>query len=223
MDVRQVYFAGELFDHKHLTGNALLAEWIARASEGRYRCILPQDLEQIATRAVQVRDQDLRSVLQADVALFNFDGPDLDSGTVVEFVLAKMLDIPSVILRTDFRAAGDQRTDGDPWNLMCSGYPRTRTIITNGMALYQEAVRSDRSLSEALAEVYGSLASRIVSAFDVVTASPPTLRGSRARLRTIVEWAVEFSGMETPESREAFVDALLERKLAMGMLTLEGE
>ena len=52
----------------------------------------------------------------------------LDSGTVVEFVYAKLLDIPAVILRTDFRGGGDQDTDGDAWNLMVSFYPRTRNV-----------------------------------------------------------------------------------------------
>ena len=113
-----IYFAGELFDHKHLIGNALLAAHIERLANGRYRCVLPQDLEQTDSRAVDIRNQDLIGVATCDVALFNFDGSDLDSGTVVEFVYAKLLDIPAVILRTDFRGGGDQDTDGDAWNLM---------------------------------------------------------------------------------------------------------
>ena len=75
------------------------------------------------------------------MALFNFDGSDLDSGTVVEFVYAKLLDIPAVILRTDFRGGGDQDTDGDAWNLMASFYPRTRNVTLNAMAWYQEERR----------------------------------------------------------------------------------
>ena len=118
-----IYFAGELFDHKHLIGNALLAAHIERLSNGRYRCVLPQDLEQTDSRAVDIRNQDLIGVATCDMALFNFDGSDLDSGTVVEFVYAKLLDIPAVILRTDFRGGGDQDTDGDAWNLMASFYP----------------------------------------------------------------------------------------------------
>ena len=136
-----IYFAGELFDHKHLIGNALLASHIERLSGGRYRCILPQDLEQTGSRAVDIRNQDLIGVATCDLALFNFDGSDLDSGTVVEFVYAKLLDIPAVILRTDFRGGGDQDTDGDAWNLMASFYPRTRNVSLNSMAWYQEASR----------------------------------------------------------------------------------
>ena len=37
-----IYFAGDLFDHKDLTANLLLADAIRRASEGRYQPILPQ-------------------------------------------------------------------------------------------------------------------------------------------------------------------------------------
>ena len=136
-----IYFAGELFDHKHLIGNSLLADHIERLSGGRYRCVLPQDLEQTDSRAVDIRNQDLLGVATCDCALFNFDGPDLDSGTVVEFVYAKLLDIPAVILRTDFRGGGDQDTDGDAWNLMASFYPRTRNVSLNAMAWYQQARR----------------------------------------------------------------------------------
>ena len=71
-----IYFAGELFDHKHLIGNALLAAHIERLSNGRYRCVLPQDLEQTDSRAVDIRNQDLIGVATCDLALFNFDGSD---------------------------------------------------------------------------------------------------------------------------------------------------
>ena len=102
-----VYFAGELFSAKHIIGNAVLAAAIETVSEGRFSCILPQALEQRGTTPRAIRDQDLEAVYRSDVALFNFDGTEVDSGTVVEFMFAKFLDIPSVILRTDFRAAGD--------------------------------------------------------------------------------------------------------------------
>ena len=64
----------------------------------------------------------------------NFDGCELDSGTVVEFCFAKMLDLPAVLLRTDFRVKGDNGKD--PWNLMCSGYPRTEVLLISAMEQY---------------------------------------------------------------------------------------
>jgi nucleoside 2-deoxyribosyltransferase len=133
-----VYFAGELFSAKHLIGNAYLAEAIHAASHGRYLCRLPQDFELRGTHPQLIRDKDIRSLLDCDFALFNFDGPELDSGTVVEFMFAKFADIPSVILRSDFRSAGDQ-PGGDPWNLMASFYPRTVSVPVNSMALYKKA------------------------------------------------------------------------------------
>ena len=138
-----VYFAGDLFDHKHLAGNAILAEAIDRRSAGRYACVVPQDLEQASERMVDIRNQDLKQVMACDLALFNFDGTDLDSGTVVEFMMAKMLDIPSVLLRSDFRASGDQEREGDDWNLMCSFYPRSKKVQFNAMAWYQDARKAD--------------------------------------------------------------------------------
>ncbi len=112
-----IYLAGDLWTHKDLIGNALLAEYIKSVSRGRYECVLPQDLEEPVNRSVDIRNVDLKHVMTCDMAIFNFDGSNLDAGTVVEFIYAKMIDIPSVILRTDFRAAGEGNQEQDPWNL----------------------------------------------------------------------------------------------------------
>src|SRR6202023_480031 len=132
-----VYFAGELFSLKHLVGNAALADAIAKLSGGRFACVLPQTLEDRAMIAHEIRDQDIVALAGCDLAVFNFDGPELDSGTVAEFMLAKFADIPSLLLRTDFRRGGDQGVD--PWNLMMSFYPRTRTLCLNSMEIYKKA------------------------------------------------------------------------------------
>ena len=132
-----VYFGSELFSLKHLIGNAYLAEAIYEKSHGKYLCVLPQNLEQRRTTAQSIRDGDLRALLACDLALFNYDGTELDSGTVVEFMFAKFADIPAVILRSDFRHGGDQV--GDPWNLMSSFYPRTATVVLNSIGLYKTA------------------------------------------------------------------------------------
>lgn len=136
---RTVYFAGELFSAKHLVGNAYLAEAVHEKSHGKYLCRLPQDFELRNHHPQLIRDKDIRSLLECDLAVFNFDGPELDSGTVVEFMFAKFADIPCVILRSDFRAAGDQGAGFDPWNLMASFFPRSVSVPVNAMALYKKA------------------------------------------------------------------------------------
>src|SRR5690242_18937369 len=103
-----IYYAGGLFSHKDLIGNLFLAEKINKASLGKYSCTLPQNIESDTNRAEQIRNNDLNALLRGDVALFNFDGTELDAGTVVEFMVAKMVDMPCVLLRTDFRSSGDQ-------------------------------------------------------------------------------------------------------------------
>ena len=97
------YFGGELFSLKHLLGNVALAQAIWRVSNGRYEAVLPQDLEVTKKRGKAIRDVDILTLLSSDLALFHFDGTELDSGTVAEFMLAKFADIPTVLLRTDFR------------------------------------------------------------------------------------------------------------------------
>src|SRR5205823_113373 len=77
---------------------------IEEQSRGRYQLFLPQDQPaQLSHEAATIRQTDLASVLSADLFLGNFNGADLDSGTVAEFVTAKFADKPAVLLRTDFR------------------------------------------------------------------------------------------------------------------------
>src|SRR6516165_4048559 len=155
-----VYFAGELFSVKHLLGNAALAEAIARLSCGRFVCVLPQNLEDRAMSAHEIRDQDIVALLNCDLAIFNFDGPELDSGTVAEFMFAKFADIPSLLLRTDFRRAGDQ--GADPWNLMLSFYPRTRTLTANSIQIYKNALATGATPVEAAHHLIDQIADAAV-------------------------------------------------------------
>lgn len=133
-----LYFAGELFNAKHLIGNAAMGEAIHRLSKGKYIPVLPQNIELRDTSSHAIRDADIKALLSSDLALFNYDGTELDSGTVVEFMFAKFADIPSLIIRTDFRKSGDQ--DTDPWNLMSSFYPRTEVLTFDCVALYQKGL-----------------------------------------------------------------------------------
>ncbi|MEY4668747.1 MAG: hypothetical protein RL518_1446 [Pseudomonadota bacterium] len=186
-----IYFAGELFSLKHLLGNAVLAEQIHLESQNRYRCVVPQDLEQRETTPTAIRDQDLLQVVSCDVGLFHFDGPELDSGTVVEFIISKMLDIPSVIIRTDFRLGGDSRLD--PWNLMCSGYPRTKILLLDAMASYQQQLRAEGlSPTNAAHEATRRFACDVVAALDEVRAIPARLSGKHRE--AVYEWMRHLPG-----------------------------
>lgn len=188
-----VYFGGDLFDHKDLVGNAILADYIEKESAGRYRCIVPQTLEQTSTRGVEIRNNDLKNVLLSDVALFNFDGTDLDSGSVVEFVYAKMLDIPAVLLRTDFRSAGDSnKVDGDPWNLMAAKWPRTKVLVLHGMRDYRRALAERPRKLQWMSRLYSRMANQVIEAFDEARSQPPIAR--REQLFAIYEWAISIPG-----------------------------
>lgn len=168
---RRVYFAGELFNTKDLVGNRLLAEAIDREGDGRYQCVLPQDIELDDVRSQQIRDADLRAVLDCDLALFHFDGTELDSGTVAEYLTAKFADRPAVLVRTDIRRAGD--SDADPWNLMLGHWPRTRQVVAPALPLY---ARHEGDISAMLT----ALAREIVAALDEVAATEPVLAEQEA-------------------------------------------
>ena len=209
-----IYFAGDLFNHKDLVGNLLLSEAIEKESSGRYRCVVPQHLEQSTNRSIDIRNNDLKEVIKADLILLNFDGTELDSGTVIEFLFAKALDIPAVILRTDFRAAGDQER-GDPWNLMCSGYPRTRTVSLNAMSWYQDAWNKGGGTSAILERFYRKLSKTINSELDLVL-KEPSLFDNEKMLSNVYEWALRFPG-------KGFTDLFSEEELRNLLLSKQNK
>lgn len=212
-----VYLAGDLWTHKDLIGNALLGEYIRKVSKGRYACVLPQDLEEPVQRTVDIRNLDLKHVMTCDMAIFNFDGANLDAGTVVEFMYAKMLDVPCLILRTDFRSAGEGGQDQDPWNLMATHWPRTQVLKLHGMVDYQKSkVASD--LGKTIQTLYRKMASEIIEGLDRARMEKPLVTDP-ARLRTLYDWAVQCPGAGYSDLfTESEVKGLLSKKVAKGLL-----
>lgn len=209
------FHAGALFNLKELAGNAMMARAIREESQGRYRAILPQDLELEREKTTSIRDADLLALLRADVALFHFDGTELDSGTVVEFMVAKFADIPAVLLRTDFRRAGDSA--GDAWNLMLSDYPRTRQVVVHALELYHQQRHPENALEHAAAQATQVTARRVIAAFDEVRQIPPVLP---ADLReSVYRWIALFPGFgaSLPNIVEK-LETLLREKVARGCL-----
>jgi nucleoside 2-deoxyribosyltransferase len=191
-----VYFAGELFNAKHLSGNAGLAAAIQHKSSGRLNCVLPQTLESREEGAHFIRDEDLEHLISSDIALFNFDGSEIDSGTVVEFMVAKFADIPALLLRTDFRRGGDQGQD--PWNLMLSFYPRTETCCLDSMALYKTALAQGLDPVGAANSMLDQIAALVVPRLEALAQVKPILPPSVAS--PVHDWLVRFPGFRSPES-----------------------
>lgn len=184
-----VYFAGELFDIKHLAGNAAMKQAIELFSDGKYKCLIPQDFTQAGVSPKTIRDTDILNLLSSDFAVFNFDGAELDSGTVVEFMFAKFADIPAVVLRSDFRAGGDGlgAPDSFAWNLMAAYYPRCANVILNSGEIYARYLRGGGAKAQkdacgsdsvrAAAETIGYAASKVVDALDSLARQKPILSG----------------------------------------------
>jgi nucleoside 2-deoxyribosyltransferase len=149
----KVFFAGDLFNHKDLIGNIYLADAIKNISNGKYELFLAQNKVQQKVHHKEIKDQDLKGLIESDIALFCFDGTELDSGTVVEFMSAKFLDKPSVVYRTDFRGgSGEEESlddqnirQGNKWNLMVSFYPRTKVLYLNAMVEYQKVFNDEKN------------------------------------------------------------------------------
>jgi|CZKI01.1.fsa_nt_gi nucleoside 2-deoxyribosyltransferase len=221
-----VFFGGELFSLKHIIGNAYLAEAVYEKSHGRYLCALPQDFDPRGTAARTIRDHNLRSLVGCDLALFNFDGPDLDSGTVAEFMLAKFADIPSVVLRSDRRGFAPRSPQ---WNPMVNFFPRTVVVSLDGLAAYKAILRRrQRKLDEVirLAGQHSSadaqrmcdeVAAAVVRALDRVRETEPVM--PRHLREEVYNWIPMMPGLRGKEKalRREF-EHHLERKVQRNLL-----
>jgi nucleoside 2-deoxyribosyltransferase len=218
-DVYSIYFAGPLFKYHELIANAHTARFILELSSGRYQCVLPQDLEQTEARSpISIRDQDLYQVMVNDLIIANFDGAPVDDGTVVEFIRAKDLDIPTVLTRSDFRLAGDGE-HGDPWNLMMSGFPRTEVVTFHAMAWYQEEFKKPGTTRDgAENHLYSRIAAALIEKLDAVRALPPVFETEKEALMAY-RLARKTAGPSFIE-RTADLDlvALIEEKRRKGLL-----
>ena len=203
-----VYFGGELFSTKHLLGNAVLAGTIRQRSGGRFQPLLPQTLEQRDTTAHAIRDQDIRALLACDLGIFQYDGPELDSGTVVEFMFAKFADIPAVLLRTDFRGSGELSLSGEPWNLMTSFYPRTVSVVLDAMSIYHRHLdrppgplfagvapdAGEHASVAAAQKMIDQTADAVIAALERLLTMPPVL--STALREPVYTWLATMPGFK---------------------------
>jgi len=172
---KTLYFAGGLFSHKDLVGNIILADSIEKVSNNRYKCILPQNLQQISDDPKIIRDNDFLNLKKMDGIIASFDGTELDSGTVAEFMYAKFLNKPAVVFRSDFRLGGDNISIGSPdkkgypWNLMLSNYPNTNVLSLDETIAIYHSVLSTKSDSKQIIETFtNKLASLVVKELDAV-------------------------------------------------------
>ena len=221
-----VYFASEVYGLNHLIGNAYLAEAIYEKSHGLYLCELPQDFEPRGTRPHAIRDRGIRTLLGCDLAIFNFDGAEIESGTAIEFMYAKFADIPCVLLRSDLRAAGDS---SDPWSLMASFYPRTVNVVVDSLQSYKTIMkRRHRKLDEVLRlagqhssadaqRMCDEVAAACVRALGRVRALEPVM--PKHLREEVYNWLALMSGLRGKEKdlRKEF-EHYLERKVEKGLL-----
>ncbi len=147
-----IYCAGGLFTQDELTTNILIKEAVWRLSGGKYRLFLPQsrELQELDRPDVEayIRNTDLMEVIQADIILARFDGLELDSGTVIEFAVAKTLGKPAVILRCDLRRYSGTGLS-EPYNLMVKNWPRTVEVRLNSYELWAGLFAEERRGSQA--------------------------------------------------------------------------
>lgn len=136
-----IYSAGGLFTQDELATNVMIKEAVWRLSNGTFQIFLPQsrEIQELDQQNIEafIRNTDLLEVVKADIILARFDGLELDSGTVVEYMLAKFLGKPTVILRSDYRSVSFLPT-AEPYNLMVKNWPRTVDIHLDSYKIWSE-------------------------------------------------------------------------------------
>lgn len=147
----RVYSAGGLFTQHELTTNVLIKQAVWEGSKGKFELVLPQSKELRDSErpdiAAYIRNTDLLQVVKCDLMLARFDGVELDTGTVVEYMLAKFLGKPTVILRCDSRRLGSEHMD-EPYNLMIKNWPRTVEVHSDSLIHYTRAILDVRETNE---------------------------------------------------------------------------
>lgn len=127
----KVYAAGGIFTQHDLATNVFIKDSVWRQSNSKFELVLPQSKELRELNrtdiAAYIRNVDLVQVVKSDLFLARFDGLELDAGTIIEFMLAKFLGKPTVILRCDSRRLGGKSLD-EPYNLMVKNWPRTTEV-----------------------------------------------------------------------------------------------
>jgi len=126
-----VYAAGGIFTQHDLATNVFIKDSVWKLSDGKFELVLPQSKElrelDRPDIAAYIRNVDLIQVVKSDLFIARFDGLELDAGTIIEFMLAKFLGKPTVILRCDSRRLGGESLD-EPYNLMVKNWPRTTEV-----------------------------------------------------------------------------------------------
>ena len=126
-----VYAAGGIFTQHDLATNVFIKDAVWKLSNGKFELALPQSKElrelDRSDIAAYIRNVDLIQVIKSDLFIARFDGLELDAGTIIEFMLAKFLGKPTVILRCDSRRLGGESLD-EPYNLMVKNWPRTTEV-----------------------------------------------------------------------------------------------
>ncbi len=206
----------------------MLAEAISELSDQRYCSVLPQNFPARCKSLRQVRDQKLLNLLECDLALFNFDGAEIEAGAVVEFMTAKFADIPTVILRTDSRGLNDAPEDIHPWTLMAHFFPRTEVEELNAASIYQNVFEefpmtdaSDVLIEERSSEVSRTMvrviAQAVVDAFDRVCEQPTRMHEMEPEI--VYNWLSRFFGAEISASEcQQTLQRALARKRERGLL-----
>jgi nucleoside 2-deoxyribosyltransferase len=205
------YAAGGLFTQHELMTNVLIKEAVWEISKGKFALVLPQSKElrnfDRPDIDAHIRNHDLLQVVKTDLILARYDGLELDAGTVVEYMAAKFLGKPAVLLRCDFRGLDSNRMDS-PYNLMTKNWPRTVEVHVDSLSAYAQMMFDGRQRED----YDGTFAAEIQTELETGR------KGVRALAKAIVEGldAALLLPSPYPEKYREQVYAILRHRVGSG-------
>lgn len=202
-----IYCTGSAFSVSEMTGNVFINVYLRKQSQGKYLCKLVQDILPEEINPHKVRDEKLLTLMRSDLAIFLFEGSDYDSDTMADFIQAKNFDIPSVILRSDFR---DSNAD-------CF-YPRTEVIQMNSKKLYSEAMNAENNVKSVLDNLYAKTAQALIPALDKLLEAPSTLKKNHLSPEQFYESALTLVGIDRKNIPDNFIADLIQAKRDKNLL-----
>lgn len=145
MTKKRIYLAGPLFSAAERAFNADLARALTQRG---WNVFLPQNEVPVGTPPDTIFEVDRDGVIESDAVVAIVDGAQADDGTAWECGYAYALSIPVMLLRTDFRARGD-----DKWgNIMLTRSSRVVRLASPDVGPYYVAAVLDQELRKLLEE-----------------------------------------------------------------------
>ena len=216
-----VYLSGDIFSSGHPVGGSEISKGIHELSDGEYRCVTVTGFEgphPCESNVQAVRNTNLMRIMSSDLCVFHFDGTHRCPSASMGFIIAKMLDIPTVLVRSgnliDGVITAGFSFDDDQWRLLMTGFPRILPIGIDTTEIHKIALRSGAG-PVSMAKKHLTLS--ILNALNEVRMIKPVLSATFGK--DVYRWVAESMGGNLDwQFSNQYIQDIVISKLERGLL-----